>query len=274
MQTKPHSPERRSPWLFFLITFALSVPLWIIGPKLGGRLPVSFNLPVSALQLINPLIAALILTPTARGKKALLKRAFDAKKIKDKRWYAPILLLNPLIMVLSYAVMRIARIPLPEPRISIIAVAVFFVVFFFTSIAEELGWMGYAYDPLEDRWGTMKASLILGLAWAALHLIPDTQLDHSAGWIAAHRVGTVANRILIVWLYKNTGGSVLSSVLYHDMLNIGWAFFPNDGSHYNPFVTTGLTLAAVIIVLLGWGTKTMTRQRLTHEGPKQHPMHG
>jgi membrane protease YdiL (CAAX protease family) len=157
--------------------------------------------------------------------------------------------------------MRLAGLPLPNPHIPWLALPVFFVGFFIAGIGEELGWMGYAIDPMQNRLGALKASILLGLVWAIYHLIPDLQNQQAADWILWHRLATVANRILMVWFYNNTGKSVFAVILFHTMTNIGWALFPNYGSHYNPFITGMITLLATGIVVLGWDPKTLARPR-------------
>lgn len=246
---------------YFVLVFALTIPLWLFG---GDPLPIPIKLPVSALSLVIPLIAACILTYRRdgfTGIKELFKRAFEYRKIKNKVWYLPILFLPALISVLSYAVMRLAGLPLPDPQIPWLIAPIIFLAFFFAGIGEELGWMGYAFDPMQDRWGALKASILLGLVWAVYHLIPDLQNKQTADWILWHRLGTVALRILIAWIYNNTGRSVFAVILFHAMINLGWALFPNYGSHYDPFVTFMITLPAVVIVILGWEPKTLTRFR-------------
>jgi len=34
--------------------------------------------------------------------------------------------------------------------------------FFLSGVAEELGWSGYALEPLQARWGALRAALIIG----------------------------------------------------------------------------------------------------------------
>ena len=78
---------KRSPLKFFLLTFALATPFWLIGSMVKRGLPVPMNLPVSALSFVSPLIAALILTYRKSklfGIEQLFKRIFDYKKIKPK----------------------------------------------------------------------------------------------------------------------------------------------------------------------------------------------
>jgi uncharacterized protein len=263
-----NASQESLPLKFFLLLFIITIPFWIFG---GNKLPIPIKLPVSALAAFNPLIAALILSYQESGfsgVKELFNKAFDYKKIKNKIWYVPILLLNPLISILSYAIMRFTRLPLPDPiQFPVLIGPVFFVVFFIFGIGEELGWTGYAIDPMQNRWGALKASTLLGLVWAIYHLIPDLQNQQAVDWILWHRLGTVVLRILIVWLYNNTGKSVFSAILFHAMDNLSWALFPNYGSHYDPFVIGMLLCITAVIVILGWGPKTLARYRHASVSP-------
>ena len=86
---------------FFTLVFALSIPFLLLGFIVKGateNLPI--KLPISALMAVCPLIAAAILVykkQKMQGVKELLALSFDFKKIKDKRWYAPIVFLMPVI---------------------------------------------------------------------------------------------------------------------------------------------------------------------------------
>ena len=268
---KSNQPRGKFLLAFFLVLIVITIPYWIFG---GTMLPIPMKLPLSALAAFNPLIAAISVTylqTGSNGVKELLRKVFDYQKIKNKLWYVPILLLNPLIYVLSYAIMRFTELPLPDPiQIPILTAPIFFAVFFVFGIGEELGWMGYAFDPLQNQWGILKASIFMGLVWALFHLIPDLQNGQAADWIFWQRLGTVLLRILFVWIFNNTGRSVFSVILFHASVNISWALFPNNGSHYNPFITSLLLVATTMIVIFGWGWKTLANFRFSKRSAKIH----
>jgi membrane protease YdiL (CAAX protease family) len=255
---------KRSPLKFFVLVFALSLPFWLLGAIAHHfSLGLPFNLPVSALQFVCPLIAACILVSREEqpgGVKRLLKRAFDVKRIKHKIWYVPIILLMPLIMVLLYEVMLLLGRPLPEPHISFLLIPILFVVFFLPAACEEVGWTGYVTDPMQERWIALTTGLILGAVWAIWHVIPELQANTPV-WVAAQFFSTIGLRILIVWLYNNTGKSVFAAILFHDMVNVSEFSFPNNGSHYDPVITGALIAITVVIVTYLWGSKTLARYR-------------
>jgi uncharacterized protein len=263
---------KRSPLTFFVLVFALALPFWLLG-ALVTHVPLPIDLPVSALQFVCPCISALILVSREErpgSVKRLLKRVIDVKSIRRKLWYVPIIFLNPLIMVLSYGVMLLLGRPLPGVSIPWSMIPIFFVAFFLPAACEEVGWMGYAAPPLQERWSAFTTGLMLGSVWALWHVIPELQA-HPPAWVAGQFFSTIGWRVLIVWLSNNTGKSVLAAILFHDMVNVSEFSFPNDGSHYDPVLAGAITAVIAVIVTFFWGPKTLARYRYAVRGCVQRP---
>ncbi len=268
---------KKSPLIFFLLAFALSSPFWLLGALNGKQfLP---GIPVSSLMILGPLMAALILVykeDKTSGVTELLTRAFEYKRIRAKVWYAPIVLLMPGVMALEYGLLRFMGSPIPALQFPVLTALVLFLVAFIAALSEELGWMGYAIDPMQDRLSALQASILLGLAWAAWHFVPLMQAGRSPGWIAWWSLATVAQRVLIVWLYNNTGKSVFVTAVYHAMMNVTWQLFPVNGSYYDPRITGLIVAVAAVIVTVLWGPKTLAQYRyaqsdsqMSREGQKR-----
>jgi len=69
---------------YFTLVVGLTIPFWLFG---GNPLPVPVKLPVSALSLVIPMLAACILTYRRcgfTGIKALFKRVLDYRNIKKQ----------------------------------------------------------------------------------------------------------------------------------------------------------------------------------------------
>ena len=255
-------PQSRSPLKFFVLVFALSVPFWLLGAVTDLQLLP--GLPISALALVCPVTAAAILVHRQHGTSGvirLLKRALDCQRISAKVWYAPILLLMPAVMVLSYGLMRVMGMPLATPGFSVPGAVVLFLAFVLGGAGEELGWSGYVIDPMQRRWTALQASILLGSVWATWHLVALAQADRSLTWIAGWCLSTVAQRVLIVWIYNNTRNSVFGTILFHATSNLGWQLFPNHGSHYDPRVTGVILAFAAAVVTVIWGPRTLARYR-------------
>jgi len=253
---------KRSPLTFFLLVFAFSIPFLVAGALTGSQLLP--GLPFSALGFLCPAVAAAILVYRADGRAgvfALLKRSFDFKRIGAKAWLLLLILLEPIIMALSYLVIRLTGVTIPLPQISVLPALALFVAFFFGGLGEELGWSGYAIDPLQDRFGALKGSLLLGVVWVVWHYIPLLQAHRSMEYIAWWSLGTLAERVIIVWLYNNTGRSVFVAAVFHAMSNLTWQLFPVNGSYYDPRVTSLITAIVAVAVVIVWGQHTLTRRK-------------
>jgi membrane protease YdiL (CAAX protease family) len=153
---------KSSPLKFIAFVYILSIPFWIIGALTeSATRSTKVNIPISALMAVCPIITALIFTYREKGRggvKTLLARIFDYKRINRKAWYAPIILLMPVVSILAYAVMRIAGSPLPRNiYLPFQLLPVFIVVFFVGAIGEEVGWSGYVTGPLQERLGALGA---------------------------------------------------------------------------------------------------------------------
>ncbi len=251
---------RRSPLKFFALVLGLSVPFWLLGAATDVQLMPGLS--VSALMAFCPAAAALLLVHrehSAEGVAALLRRSLDFQRIKAKRWYVPILLLMPGISVVVYGLMRWQGMPVPASHVSALTALLMFVAFFAGALGEELGWSGYALDPMQHRWSAFQSGMILGIVAIIWHLVPLIQLHRSPIWIAWWCLYAVAARVLIVWLYNNTAGSVFAVALFHATLNLAYTLFPINGSYFD-MRYGGLVTAFAAAVITGiWGPGTLTR---------------
>ncbi len=258
----------RSPLLFFALTLLLAAPFWALGAVAGQSLPqgIGMKLPISSLMVVSPVAAAIILIyreERLAGVKRLLRRTFDLKSIRPRIWFAPILLLMPVITALSYGVMRLMGIPLPDLNIPWISIPILLVVYFVAAFGEEVGWMGYAIDPLQQRWTALGASIIVGSVGALWHIPAFIQVGDAPGWIVAQCVVLIATRTLMVWIYNNAGRSLLAAIIVHDLMNLSDAIAPNYASSYAPVVIGGVTVILAVIITGLWGTRTLARFRFS-----------
>ncbi len=254
--------SNRSPLAFFVLVFALSLPIWVIGSV--WPLELLPGLPVSSLMVLCPVMAASILVyreDKTTSVIRLLKRSFDTRRVEAKGWYLPTVFLRPGLALFAYGVMRLMRLPLPTPQFQMAAALGMFFAFFIAALGEELGWSGYAIDPMQDRWGALRAGVILGMVWAAWHIVPWLQVGRSPTWIAWQCLVLVSSRVLHVWVYNNAGKSVFITALGHAISNVTWQLFPNRGSHYDPRVTGLLTAFVAVMVTVVWGAQTLVRKR-------------
>jgi uncharacterized protein len=261
MIKKVKSKLDSSTMLFILLVFAITIPFWVLGGMTEAQiLP---GIPVSAFAIICPMLAAIALVykeNKGKGVSILLGRAFDYKQIRSKVWYLPTLLMMPVIMLLSFAVLRLLGIPVPGPVISVTSTLALILLFFISALGEELGWSGYLTDQLQNKFGALNASIILGIIWAVYHYVGLIQVHRSLAWIAWWSLGTVTARIIMVWIYNNTGRSVFAAALFHMTINLTWQLFPVEGSYYDPCITSSI-LALAALVIIACNKRNWTRQK-------------
>ena len=246
----------RSPLKFFLLAFALAVPLWVIGSIVEVEgLPKNAHVTDFGLAFV-PLIAASILVYREEGlsgARRLLSRVFDQRRIRNKIWYVPISFLMPLLYLLTYGVMRLVGLPVPGRTASFLMMPLLFVLFFILAIGEEVGRMGYAVDPMQERWSALTTGIILGLVTAIAHVPSLIQEGFSPTYIAVGLpVTMIGLRILYVWLYNNSGKSLFSAILFHAMGNVSSSFISTVAGAPIIVITT-------VIVTFLWGSRTLAR---------------
>jgi uncharacterized protein len=169
----------------------------------------------------------------------------------------PVLLLMPAVSVAAYGLLRWMEIPLPAAQFHLLTALLMFIAFFVEGLGEELGWSGYALEPMQARWGALGASLLLGLMGIAWHLTPLLLMSRTPTWIAWWCLYALTFRIFTVWIYNNTGKSVFAAALFHATLNLAYVLFPVDGSHFDMRLAALVMASVALVVIVVWGPKTL-----------------
>jgi membrane protease YdiL (CAAX protease family) len=245
--------EQRHLLAFFVLVFVLSIPFWILGSLFEIQLLP--GLPIGAFAVFVPGIATGILAYRSAqfpAVSALVRRSFDGGRITKRRWYIIFFFFNPAVAVISFLIMRVSGGGVPNPPPLTFAVFPLAAFSFIAAIGEELGWTGYATKPSLQRWGPLLGSILLGLVWAAFHVILLAQVDRSLQWIAWWSLGTVSLRTIMIWLYRHAGESVLAAAIFHATINISWQLFPVNGSFYDPKIFSLVTIALGILMVARW----------------------
>lgn len=231
---------------FLLLLLGLTLPFWALGAFVQAEpLP---GLPASALMAFMPAVAAAILCLRAEGWAGLarlLARAADAGRIRRAPGFELLILWMPALALAMWLLQGAPAGPGPQPWILLAMLAVFFLA----GLGEELGWTGYLLEPLAERRGELAAGLIVGVVWAAWHLIPFLQADRAWDWIAWQCVKTVAVRVVMVRLYFGAGRSVFAVALFHALSNVAAFALPMYGATYDPVFAA---LATIVLAAALW----------------------
>ena len=172
--------------------------------------------------------------------------------------------------------MHLFKVPLPNSlHIPFQSIPFLFIIFFIGAVCEETGYMGYALEPMQEKFGALLASILIGIPWAIWHYPSIIQQGHDFYWIAWATLGTVAVQVLIVWIFNNTGKSLFACIMFHTMMNLGRPLFPKDDTHNPlvdyPYIHYSVIAAVAIIVIFCWGSKTLAQFSFGNtKNKKQH----
>ena len=259
-------PQRRSPVAFFILLLVLGAPIVVF-----ANVQVLPNIPLFTFGAWLPATSALILSyqeNRTAGVVQLLRRSIDFKRIKSRIWYLPILLTWPFIVSVQCGLGFLSGLPVSSPHVSLwmpLIVAILIIA----ALGEELGWMGYVFEPMQDRLGALGASMLLGVVWAATHIPYFLPSGASLSWIAWQLVYVAATRVVFAWVFDNTGKSVFAITIMHTLFNLVWLLFPRDAnlvglsvpSFYSPRSLALTTIGLAALVTFLWGPKTFTQYR-------------
>ena len=237
---------------FFVLTIIFTLPAYVLITLTGLNIILSPEMVFAfvPLSVIAPICAALVLTyrkSRGIGVRKLLKRSFDYKRVKNKKWFWPTLLLMPLLFSLVLGVSSLLEQELLPAPMPLIAAPIALIMFFFAALFEEVGWMGYAFEPMSNQWGFFKSTMLLGVFWGLWHVPMFIFLMPEPEMIVAQFLALIALRILIVWLYSNTGKSVFITILFHAIYNVCMIVIPVN------FVVTAIIMSiSAALILYFW----------------------
>lgn len=249
------SPKQSSPSnliAFLALTLLLAVPSYVLVALASRGVILSPEMAFAFVPLATfaPLLSALILRYRKGGwvlVKSLLWRTFDFKRTSNKLWIVAAFIIPPAIVGVAWgAALALGFEVLPSQAPLIIA-PLMFCMFFIGATSEELGWMGYAFEPMESKWGTLKAALVLGLIVGVFHIPLFYFLIDGTLVLVVQMLFPIALRFLVVWIYNNAGKSIFSAAIFHTIYNTCYSIF-----EVNIIVATMLSLiAAVGVTFIG-----------------------
>ncbi len=252
MNLNTSNPLKRYPLVFFFI-LAYGIA-WI---PLAFRLAPGRDI-LLGISAFAPAISAVIMTVADEGKagiQALVSKLFLWRV--NFKWYL-IALLAPLVLellaILTHRLLGdttpslhftdwIQMLPTQLPWL-----AIFLLFLVLLSSGEELGWRGYAMPRLQARYGSVWASLILGLLWGFWHL-PTFWIPGSSQYglpVPGYILATIGFTFIYTCIHNGTKGSVLLASLYHAASNLTLTY----GNAISPKIISNLYLSLPALAIL------------------------
>ncbi len=182
------------------------------------------------------------------------------------RWYAAALLIFPaLILAVLWTLTAFVSLDFAPTFIAFGILGGLLAGFI-----EETGWMGFAYPRMETKFGTLRATIYLALLHGLWHAMAGYLWEagtYGVYWlprfIAMWFVAMMAMRVLLVWIYSNTGSLLLAQLAHASSTGFLLILSPSPISPANEtlwFAVYAVILwipAAIVIMRFG---KTLMRQ--------------
>jgi membrane protease YdiL (CAAX protease family) len=234
-------------------------------------------------QWVGPALAAIIMTRTIEGETGMLSLRHRIRKWRvGWKWYLFILLGIPALVLLGIIILpdALSNFQGFSPRILVNYPVYFIGIFFATGLPEEIGWRGFALPRMQQRYGPLWSSVLLGILWAFWHLLSFLLPSHGGGPsvsfvtiftnFSIFFVMVVAITFIFTWIFNHTRGSILIASLIHtaiDAPQLVWVpLFLNVGASNSSAGEMGLNIA----YLIGFGVFALliiifTRGRLGYQ---------
>jgi len=228
--------------LAYALTWVLLLPFVLSQGGGVGVIPLTTPSDGSGLAYLlvfvaalGPALAAIIVTAASQGwtgVKSLLRRMVLVKV--GIRWYLvalllplvayvlPLLLLGGSAFVSSLLSVQGAIILLLYLLLSIAGMVIA------APLGEELGWRGFALPRLQEQYGPLRGSLLLGLLWGLWHLplfltTWEKPYESLLG-LLLFLVQTISFTVVLTWLFNHTRGSILLAMLCHSAYGASGVF--------------------------------------------------
>jgi hypothetical protein len=257
--------------LSYLIMFAVIFSFITLNPAQPLK-PWSL---VWFFAIFSPSISALVVSGIVGGMPEVkrLLSGFTRWNV-GARWYfaAAFLFLGPLVIAYVYIALGNPS-PGPGPDEttgSMLGIILF--TLFSGPIAEEMGWRGFALPRLQSKHNALVSSLILGVIWTCWHipLFFVTGATQMSIPFPIYLVLVVTITVYLTWLFNNTRGSLIITILAHFLYNM--TGFLTGVLHLMPpmvfYMTAGPLLGLVVVgVVIVFGPRYFSKKAVIAEIP-------
>jgi membrane protease YdiL (CAAX protease family) len=242
---------------FVALAYLLSWAWWLPLVLAGATVRVGMGWPTHLPGLAGPAVSALIVTTLAEGRPGL--RALGRRTVRWRvgGWWLGVLAILGVgafaLLSIGEAVTADALTGYPGVARAWSPLATLAFVFLVNGVGEELGWRGFAVERLLKRRSLVVTALLVALAWAPWHLplffLNAAFQAFGVAEIAGWAIGLTAGSVVLAWLYRGSGGSVLLVAAWHTAFNLASATLASSGAVAAASSIVVMVAAGAIVVV-------------------------
>jgi uncharacterized protein len=250
---------------YFLLTFTISwtAAVLVAAPKLLqlGPLPKLTGILMFPAMLLGPSFVGIFLTRRVDGREELRNLFARMRHVRfPLRWYYAVLIPPAMVLGVLYCLKTFVSPVYTSNR--------FWLGVSFGLLAgflEEIGWTGFAYPKLRQRFAVLPAAAILGLFWGLWHAPVIDFLGAASphgkalpAFFAAFVAVMAAMRVLIAWFYERTHSVALAQLIHISSTGALVVFSPpavSPAQEASWYALYAVALWALVITLL-WVSPT------------------
>ena len=288
---------------YFVLAYALAWLLWLpfVLSRGGGVgvLPLATPADASGLAYLlvfvgafGPALAAIIVSAAISGwagVKSLLRRMVLVKV--GIRWYLVALLLPLVAYVLPLLLLGgsafVSSLLSVQGTITLLLYLLLSIagMVIAAPLGEEPGWRGFALPRLQEQYGPLRGSLVLGLLWGLWHLplfltTWEKPYETPLG-LLLFLVQTISFTVVMTWLFNNTRGSIFLALLCHSAYGASGVFlfllYPQASVNAirpgTAILTLGLLAFSLTWTVIAGFVIALTRGRLSYSSPVPNEAH-
>ena len=263
---------RRHPVAAFVaLAYLLSWAWWLPWILAGATVRVGVGWPTHLPGLAGPALSAVVVTALADGRDGLRALGRRAVRWRVGGWWLTVVAILAAGAIASLASAGVATADALTGYPGVAGAwgpaATLAFVLLVNGVGEELGWRGFAVERWSKRHALIPTALLVALVWAPWHLpvffLTESFQAFAAADVAGWAMGLTAGSIVLAWLYRGSGGSVLLVSAWHTAFNLTSATPAASGAVAAASSTVVMVAALAIVVV---EVRRRRRRRRHHAG--------